>query len=288
MPLGLEHALGQYTFHEAQGFHRTIDHVFINPQAAAHWRAAPGGMIFIGGHGAERDEESLFDHRAVLVECQDGEMARLGPRRAWACRMRSAKDESAMCKQVGRFEVDWSVPADEELARLETWMADAAAGTRSKHAADPSQIKASPPDDVEVRLAYYRGIVRAIERTFEPAEAEAAKEAWLMEQFAGNNRQGLCRAKFLDDIRARELRRAARRGVGEINWRAIRLAMLHEARRAFTRLEPQAAAARKAERDLIRLGRLEPPDAKTMAQQLQAAQRATRAAWSPAVQARSV
>ena len=273
IPLGLEHGLGRYTFHSAQGSHRTIDHAFVNAQAAVAWRVAAGGLTFMGGHGAEHDGDSLFDHRVLLLESVEGEVERLGIRRAHAVRLKKPKARAQLCTAMEHFIADWSAPADEELARLEAFFAGEAGATTKCAAADPEKLRAKPARDLEQQLSYYRGIVDMITSTVGTEDESPEHEMHLCRFFGACTNRGLYRAGFLAAARDRELKRAPRRGVKLVLWRQLRDVMLREAQRAYTRLQPQAAAARKAERDAIRLGTQEPADGQTLARQLQTRQR---------------
>ena len=113
------------------------------------------------------------------------------------------------------------------------------------------RVRASPPDDLEKRLSYYRGIVHVIEGTFDSDLWSAHR---LSAFFGSPVDDGLYRAKFLAKARDRELSRAARAGGSRaVTWQSLRAIALRAAQLG-TSIVPASAAALFASGALKGLG----------------------------------
>ena len=83
-------AVGEYSFHDARGFHATIDHVFASVDEAGRWEAAAYAFTFLGARGFDHDESARFDHRVGLFALFEGERQLAGLSRAPAKRLSPA------------------------------------------------------------------------------------------------------------------------------------------------------------------------------------------------------
>ena len=276
--LGLDHSNGCFSFH-AKGLnhHRTIDHVFTDFTSAASWKVAAGGLTFLGGHGADFDSNSLFDHRTILVWKSEGLLAQLGSRRAQAHRLKKLSARTDFLAAAAKFQVNWDTPADAELERLESELADLVAAAGARAVGDPEFVRAAPPDDLETRLRYYGGLVKRIRATF-TTEAKEGRSQKLLGFFCTPNDTGLYRASFLSKLRDRELQRIARRRGSPLDMNHMRRVLLRASERAFLRLQPQVASKRRKELEAIRMGTLEPSDPQALAQQMLSRQREIKSA----------
>ena len=274
-------AVGEYSFHDARGFHATIDHVFASVDEAGRWEAVAYAFTFLGARGFDHDESARFDHRVGLFALFEGERQLAGLSRAPAKRLSKAVVESGeFARAVGAIREPCGAGAGGNLAELESMMASVAAKFQLEF--DPRDLKWRrhlAPDGLPAKLAFLKGLHEVVLRSYE-MEAEGREEECRL-AFFEDPHGSFFRVGFLRNRRQRTLRRVAAGGMhlhGKAMWKLIRADVEHELRRRVVAVEASVSAQRAEEREAARAGEEEPCGSEEMARKLLEHQRKKRQA----------
>ena len=269
VPLHLNPLRGEYSHHSAQGWHATIDHVFTDKASLNTTRGAEGIPPFLGSRGEGYDEHSLFDHRALVVELQEGAVVTLGRQRPKAERLRGKPSEIREFLQRLPTEVGLDDYDDVALGKLESQIAAAVQEVRRLHQARPDVGRRRAPDSEEVQLKYLQGLYDLVLQAYADCS-----ESWGRGLFGARDSNHLYHDSMLRKARDRQLKRAGRRKWWAIDWKVMRDACEHALRNAITGLEPQVRRRRREAAGAADLGIGAAHSAESFARMLQAKQRA--------------
>ena len=161
--------------HSAQGWHATIDHVFTDKAPLTTTRGVKGTPPFLGSPGEDHDAHTLFDHRTLVVELQEGAVVTLGRQRPKAERLRGKPSEIREFLEKLPTEVDLDEDDDVALVKLESQIAAAVQEVRRLHQARPDVGRRRAPDSKDVQLKYLQGLY---DRTWSSRPTPIACQGW--------------------------------------------------------------------------------------------------------------
>jgi hypothetical protein len=274
VPLHLQHDRMEFTFHSPRGDHASIDHVFSDHASAAYTSGTPRTPIFLGSRTDGHDEFACLDHRAILVNIREGEMESLGRQRPQAQRLRGSPRELKAFLEALPVEVGLEEDDDVALASLETGIAEAAAQTKRKFSARADVGRSKAPDAEATQLKYYEGLYKLVLQAYE----EECCGVWAQGLFGSADNHHLYRDGMLRKARDKQLKRAARRPGGVVEWRGLRDACEHVIRNAITRLVPVVKAKAKEVAKATDMGLAGAMSAEEFARKLIGKQKAIKAA----------
>ena len=261
---------GVYSFHSgvAAVQHRTIDHAFVDLASAADWAVDPRGGVFLGMEGDEWTPQAPFDHRVGLYRCNEGMMAQLGAKREVVSTPRTSGQRRRFQLLASTFAVDCRLSCDEQLAELESFVADATKRARAAAVAEPRPLPVLAFDTPANQLTYLQGLYDLVTASYHGNGSDGKGAAAF---FGATHDRRLFRARILRRVRDRELRR----GVAT-EWWQIRDACEHVLRAAITRLQPLVESERLASRRAIDVGVAEPASPQVLAERMRQRQREAR------------